>query len=135
MNRFLTDQQIGEKIKEARLAKGWTQAELASRLGVGQTAVGKWEKGVVTNIKRTMMQKIGEALNISPLLIIGILPQDNKVITVRKDDFTPSVFSRIEKHIESAKAKRECILITQDEFTASQFEQIKNFIQFIKGSK
>lgn len=36
---------IGEKIKEARKAKGLTQDELAKRLGVNRVAISNYEKG------------------------------------------------------------------------------------------
>ena len=37
---------INEIIREKRLAKGLTQEQAASRLGVSPPAVNKWEKGV-----------------------------------------------------------------------------------------
>ena len=37
---------INEIIREKRLAKGLTQGQAASRLGVSPPAVNKWEKGV-----------------------------------------------------------------------------------------
>lgn len=36
---------IGEKIKAARLKKGWTQTRLAEELGLSSEAVSKWERG------------------------------------------------------------------------------------------
>ena len=40
---------IGELVKERRLARGWSQGELAQRLGYpegsGQTTVSSWERG------------------------------------------------------------------------------------------
>lgn len=33
----------GEAVKAAREAKGWTQAELAARIGVSYSTVQKWE--------------------------------------------------------------------------------------------
>lgn len=37
---------INEIIKERRLAKGFTQEQIANYLGVTAPAVNKWEKGV-----------------------------------------------------------------------------------------
>ena len=34
-----------EKIKELRQARGWTQADLARRLGVTRNGVNSWEQG------------------------------------------------------------------------------------------
>lgn len=39
---------VGETLKKARKARGFTQAELASRLGVTGSAVGQWEQGRTT---------------------------------------------------------------------------------------
>lgn len=37
---------MGNKIKNARMAKGMTQKELASQVHVTDKAVSKWERGV-----------------------------------------------------------------------------------------
>lgn len=34
----------GERIRSARKARGWTQRELAERLGVARASVGEWER-------------------------------------------------------------------------------------------
>ena len=109
MGRFLTDEEIGEKLKEARIAKGLTQTELAQKLGVGQSAVGKWERGIVTNIKRSMIQQIASALDISPLLVVGIIPEEKaepKTITISAKDFSEEDFSHIEQFVEFMKNKK-----------------------------
>lgn len=41
-----TAQRIGEKIREFRKAKGWSQAELAKKIGRLQSQVSEWENGV-----------------------------------------------------------------------------------------
>ena len=47
--------EIGQKIKTARLSKGYTQEELGKIMGVQKSAVAKWECGRVVNIKRSKL--------------------------------------------------------------------------------
>lgn len=110
MKRFLSDTEIGDCLKEARIKQGLTQSELALKLGVGQSAVGKWERGIVTNIKRSMIQQIATALDISPLLVVGIVPGEKpkpKTITISADEFTEEQFAQIEQFINFIKAQNK----------------------------
>lgn len=72
---------IGRLIKEARLAKGWTQEELGNRVGVQKSAVAKWENGRVVNIKRSALQKLATALDMKGSdLIEDITPVQKKPV-------------------------------------------------------
>ena len=62
--------ELGQKIKEARIAKGLTQQELGDIVGVQKSAIAKYENGRVVNIKRSTMQKIASALEIRPSELI-----------------------------------------------------------------
>lgn len=62
---------IGEKIKKARLKKGYTQEELGNLIGVQKSAVAKYEKGIVVNIKRSVLAKISKVLEIPPAELVG----------------------------------------------------------------
>lgn len=42
----LTPQQLGEKIKAARMAKQMSQTELAEKLGIRSSNISNWERGV-----------------------------------------------------------------------------------------
>lgn len=61
---------IGQKIREARLAKGMTQEELGGILGVQKSAIAKYESGRVVNIKRSTLKKISDVLGIRPSELI-----------------------------------------------------------------
>jgi transcriptional regulator with XRE-family HTH domain len=41
----MTAAEVGDRIREARLAKGWTQAALGSRMGVNERTVQRWQSG------------------------------------------------------------------------------------------
>ena len=56
--------EIGEKIRNARIAKGLTQEELGKMVGLQKSAIAKYENGRVVNIKRSTLQKLTQALNL-----------------------------------------------------------------------
>lgn len=66
---------IGEKIREARLAKGMTQEELGEILGVQKSAIAKYENGRVVNIKRSTLKKISDVLGLKPHELIFESPK------------------------------------------------------------
>lgn len=61
---------IGQKIRDARIAKGMTQEELGRILGVQKSAIAKYESGRVVNIKRSTLKKISDVLGIRPSELI-----------------------------------------------------------------
>jgi putative transcriptional regulator len=55
---------LGNKLREARDAKGWTQAELAAAIGVSRKTINTVENGVF--IPSTLVAlKLAEALGLS----------------------------------------------------------------------
>jgi transcriptional regulator with XRE-family HTH domain len=43
--RLTPEEVVGQRIREARLARGWTHEELARRMGVNWRTVQRWQKG------------------------------------------------------------------------------------------
>ena len=56
-------------IAQARLAKGWTQQQLAEALGVGQPMIAHWETGAKKPKMQTLM-RIADALGVDWLTLI-----------------------------------------------------------------
>lgn len=56
--------EIGQKIRQARIAKGLTQEELGNLVGLQKSAIAKYENGRVVNIKRSTLQKLAIALDL-----------------------------------------------------------------------
>ena len=56
-------------IAQARLAKGWTQTQLAEAMGISQQQVQKWESGQ-RKPKMKALMKIADVLNVDWLTLI-----------------------------------------------------------------
>ena len=67
---------VGSIIKRARTEKGYTQEELAEKVGVKKSAVAKWENGRVSEIKRSNLKKLSEALGLNPNRLLGDIERD-----------------------------------------------------------
>ena len=70
---------VAERIRDARSSRGWTQGELATRLGITQTAISYWESG-------RRVPGIDDLLNLSAVLerdVRFFLPDERSRPTVR----------------------------------------------------
>lgn len=64
VNTHLQENAIGKTIKQQRLAKGWTQSDMATRLFISVPAFSKIESGITTvSLKR--LGQISEVLDVS----------------------------------------------------------------------
>ena len=62
---------VGEKIKQCRKAKGWSQEELAKRIGTQREAIHKYEHGIVTNIPLSKVQEMAKLFGVSAAWLTG----------------------------------------------------------------
>jgi transcriptional regulator with XRE-family HTH domain len=70
---------VGERIKQHRLEKGWTQEELGKHLGVGKAAIQKYESGQVQNLKSSTIKTLCELFDARPFdFIFDDLELDGK---------------------------------------------------------
>ena len=61
--------EIGRIIKQARKAKNITQAKLAEYIGVQNSAISKYEKGLILNVPLEKRLKIASILNLPGYLL------------------------------------------------------------------
>ena len=57
---------MGERIHELRVQHKMSMDELGKYLGVGKTAIHKYEKGMVENLPRSTIQKMATLFGVSP---------------------------------------------------------------------
>lgn len=58
---------VGQKIRKARRAKDMTQEELANKVGVTKATINRYETGVITQIPRSKIELLAQALEMSPV--------------------------------------------------------------------
>ena len=109
---------VGQMIKERRLAKGMTQEELADLVGVKKSAVAKWENGRVSEIKRSNLKKLADALEVSPVQLLGDI--EKRPVSVAQELADIYLDPDLRKMIA---AYQKLPVQTQ--------EQVKDFIQFL----
>lgn len=74
---------LGDRIRLLRQAKGWTQDQLGTRIGVSKVAVSQWETGSTSNIKLKTFLQLCEELGTTPhYLIFG--PERSSVAQRRR---------------------------------------------------
>ena len=106
--------EMAKRIKERRLAMGFTQEELAKKLGLQKSAIAKYENGRVENIKRSTISNMASVLNCSPAYLMGWEEEVNKTeepITIAAhfdgDEYTEEELDEIKQFAEFVKAKRK----------------------------
>ena len=68
---------MGKRIRERRDALGLTLEEIADRLGLQRSAISKYERGEVENIKRSNIIKMAQMLECSPAYLMGFTDSIN----------------------------------------------------------
>ena len=57
---------IGLEIKRLRTERGMTLEQLGNQCGVGKSTVRKWENGMIKDMRRDKIEKLANALGVSP---------------------------------------------------------------------
>jgi transcriptional regulator with XRE-family HTH domain len=66
------------RLRELRLAKGWTQAHLATAAGVTRATVNRIENGKPASIDLAVLEKLADALGVDPGFLIARDPPRRK---------------------------------------------------------
>ena len=137
---------LGSRIKERRLALGYTQEELANKVGLQKSAIAKYENGRVTNIKHTILVKMATALECCPAYLMDFTDSLQEV-SVEKSDFSSlqtvlDVFDfRLEESVPALlysvkhKNNSDLVISLKPEEVVDMLYDISDFIYGIIGDK
>ena len=67
---------LGDKIRARRMELGMTMEDLGKAIGVQRSAINKYEKGTITDLKRSTIDALSKALNVSVFYLLDDDPED-----------------------------------------------------------
>jgi transcriptional regulator with XRE-family HTH domain len=89
---------IGERLKDKRIARGWNQRQIADIAGVTNAAVSKWESNGGASISAIVALKLAQKLNVNPFwLIFGQGEANDKVHVPDLSDNAQQLARRIDQ--------------------------------------
>lgn len=115
-------QLIGQQIKDRREALGMTQAQLAERSGMAQSAVANIESGKKNDIQLSTLTKIAKSLECEPVAWIQPLKTNEEVL----DELTTKLAKQI--LAESSGSTALELQLPNENAIKEEFQRIRNFI-------
>lgn len=67
----MTGADIGARVKQARIAAGLSQEQLAREIGVSVFTISRLERGTTKSIKVAMLYALTKALGVTPEQLLG----------------------------------------------------------------
>lgn len=107
---------LGERIRYYRELNGFTQKEVAERLGTSPQNVHKYEKNIITNVPLSSIEIMASMFSISPLELTGWnekLPVNtdeedlNLFLTNRLIQLTPDELEKVDSFVQGLLASRQ----------------------------
>jgi transcriptional regulator with XRE-family HTH domain len=83
----LDPEMVGERIAEAREARGWTQLDFALEAGVSPSSVQRWEAGKLPPVRRLL--RLAELLEVEAEVLIeprGAVERDDQLVRLLKEE-------------------------------------------------
>lgn len=91
---------LGQRISELRTSLGWSQVELAKRLGVAKQTVSNWEnENIQPSIE--MLVRLARLFNVTTDYLLGL----ENIPRLNVDGLPGSVVAHISQLIEDYRAK------------------------------
>lgn len=67
---------LSERIRTSRQDKGWSQEELARRLGVRQNVISRLESGAVKSPSIPMIRRLARVLGVTADYLVGMYDEE-----------------------------------------------------------
>ena len=100
---------LGQRIHQKRTELGLTQEELGKQLGVKRQAICKWEKGEVTEFKRSYILTMATIFHCDPAWLMGFDKDSNVYLTYNAPGKEPVTAIVDKEPIMGVSSKRSAL--------------------------
>ena len=111
---------IGERIKEQREKRGFSQVSFADALNVSKQTLFKYENNLITNIPSDKIEAAASLLGVRPGYLMGWEELEK---TEPEQDYNFERPNTLAAHFEG------------EEFSEAEMAEIKNFVEFVKAKR
>jgi len=105
-----TDKNVGKNIRTIRHQRGWSQEDVASRLGISIPAFSKIETGV-TDINLSRLEQIA---NIYEVNVVNLISLDAAPVEPQVSNLNIAQKKILEREMEIANLQRKVILLYEE---------------------
>ena len=77
---------LAQRMKQLRLERGLTQEQVGQIIGVAKSTIMKYEKGELTNLKRTSVQKLSEFFGVTPQYLLALTDDKEPTLDAMEED-------------------------------------------------
>ena len=110
---------IGEKIKARRIQLGWSQRDLAEKMGYkNHSIIARTEAGTV-DLPQSRLDQFAQVLGVSHAYLLGLVTEEES----NKNDRLAKLILKMRKDPEFFEA-----VSNMEELSSAEFETIKNLL-------
>lgn len=123
------ENRIGDIIRYYRRKKGLTLEQLSKEANISRQTLSRYETGIISNIPSDRIEKLAEALKVSPAAIMGW--EDDAPFSEQEEYYNDPEVARIAEEIHKDPTRRILFDATKD-MSKSDIDFIVNLIDGLK---
>lgn len=121
---------LANRVRIVRLARGYSQAQLAEMVGyTSRASINKIEKGLV-DIPRSKLFALADALHVSPAFLLG-LPEGSPVEYDEKAPLDEETAQMLQEIYDKDRA----LLMSMADTTPEELAQLRDYLDYIKSKR
>ena len=124
---------LAQRIHEARISKGLTLEQLGKMIGLGKSAINKYEKGIVTNIPPDRIEALAAALDVTPGYLMGWTDTPGQMdIWEASGERSPNMAEQYSESMKIKSEKAKNIRIMEELMNGADDEQMRKLVAIAK---